>query len=431
MLFVYNFLQIILVVILSPFLLAGTIFKVKYRGRILKRLGYGLAATAGQIRPGRVRIWIHALSVGEVSSARSLVAAVRAAFPEAVIIFSATTQSGEELALNNLQNKVDCFVPFPLDFYWTVRKFISVLAPDLFLLVETDFWPNLLGIMHKRGTPIVLVNGRVSEDSFLMYRKFRPFFLPMFRSFSYLAMQSGVDKAKMIDLGLSPDRLMTPGNLKYEAVLPENVAVGEMTTCRFIPQGKRVFIAGSTHAGEEEIVFGAYRRLRDKFPDLFLIVAPRNVERANEVAVLAEEQGLAVALRSKFSEVGSADLLLLDTLGELSLLYRFCDFAFIGGSLVRERGHNPLEASIFAKPVIFGPYMEDFVEVARDLLAAEGAVQVSGEDDIFESGRRFLEDEIWRRNMGERGQAMIEGQRGVTARYIGLIATLIGKGGRG
>ena len=213
MLIVYNIFQLLALIVFAPVLFVKVILTPKYRGRIPKRLGAGLGALVSAQPLRRPRIWIHALSLGEVTSSESLVKAVRSAMPEATIMFSAATRAGEQRAQAILQDHVDLFVPFPLDLWWSVRKFVTVLEPDLFLLIETDFWPNILHTLQARQIPSVLVNGRISHTSFTRYRRLRKIFLPLFDSFKFIAMQTEEDTRKMVELGLSPQKVRTLGNL--------------------------------------------------------------------------------------------------------------------------------------------------------------------------------------------------------------------------
>ncbi len=425
MLLIYNLLQIILVIFLLPILLVFVLLTPKYRRATWQRLGFGLHDLVRDLGAGRPRIWIHALSVGEVSSARALVRRLRQEYPEGVLIFSGSTSSGRKYAASVLTGQVDILVPFPLDFLWSVERFVRVLQPDVFVLVETDLWPNFLASLARHRVTALLVNGRISAESFQKYWRFRFFFAPLLRSFKYIAMQTMAEAGQMKQLGVSADRLLSLGNLKY-GVLDEpgqatrssgRLAVSE-------PADKRFWVAGSTHSGEEEIIFKVYRELRQTFNDLYLIIAPRNVERGAEIAAMASKSGFKPLRRSEGGEL-TDDLLILDTLGELASVYELADFAFIGGSLVMERGHNPLEPAAFAKPVVFGPYMEDFGEIARDLLAAGGAVRVDGEKTLILALEKWLGDDKKRQEAGQCAVRLVEEQRGVTARHVDLVRQVI------
>lgn len=425
MLLIYNLLQIILSIFLLPLLLLVVLLTPKYRRATWLRLGFGLADLVRNMAVGRPRIWLHALSVGEVSSAQALVRELRQEYPDGVLIFSASTSSGRSYAASVLADQVDLLVPFPLDFWWSAERFVRVFAPDVFILVETDLWPNLLASLARHKVPALLVNGRISAESFQKYLRFRFFFSPLFKGFKYVAMQTVADGEKMQQLGVAADRLLNLGNLKY-GVLAES---GQHHPGGRAPAitglaGKHLWVAGSTHAGEEEIIIRVYQQLRRDFKDLYLVIAPRNIERGAEIATMANALGCNPICRSEGGDQ-AGELLILDTLGELAAVYEQADFAFIGGSLVRQRGHNPLEPAAFARPVIFGPYMEDFAEISADLLAAGGAVRVDDERSLITIVGQWLSNDDVRRLAGQNAAQLVEQQRGVTARYVDLVRRVI------
>ena len=431
----YNIFQITGLILLSPLLLVKAIISPKYRGRILLKLGFGIEKLTHNIPRNRKRIWLHALSVGEVLSAQPLVRELRSAYPDFSIIFSASTKTGEKLSREVMANEVDFFVPFPLDLYNVARKFIDCIDADLFILIETDFWPNFLHLLDKQNIPAILVNGRISQSAFARYQRFRFIFLPMFKIFRFISMQTAADADKMIDIGVDADRVKALGNLKYDAVLPDTVGwEDDQRPTSFyrkqfgISPEKVVWIAGSTHAGEEVALLSAFKRLSLLFPDLFLVVAPRQVDRAREIKEITYSLGLTVRQRTlplEDEEFPGASLLILDTMGELSRMYSFCDIAFIGGSLVPDGGHNPLEPAAFGKPILFGPYMDDFTEISADLLGKNAAIVCHDEDDIFEILKQLLVNTQLRKQMGKQAQALVVQHRGVSLRHIEIIHFLL------
>jgi len=431
----YNIFQLFGLILLSPFLFFKAFFSPKYRGRILKRFGAGIKDLAWKLPAGRQRIWIHALSVGEVLSAQPLVRGLRMACPDVLLIFSATTKTGEKLSREVLAGEVDLFIPFPFDVFGIVKKFIDYINPDLFILIETDFWPNFLYSMQRRNIPAILVNGRISQNSFKRYQRFRFVFLPMFNTFRFISMQTDADVMKMTKLGVNKDRTKALGNLKYDAVLPDTVGWDQkqrpITFYRQqfgISDDKIVWIAGSTHSGEELTILSAYKRLSLLFPNLFLVVAPRDVSRGREIKEIADRLGLTVRQRTaplQDEDVPGAPLLILDTMGELTRMYSFCNIAFVGGSLVSEGGHNPLEPAAFGKPILFGPHMDDFTEISSDLLENDAAIVCHDEDEIFEAMKKLLAGESLWEKMGERAQALVLQHRGVTRRHIEIIQFIL------
>ena len=429
--FFYNLFLTVGVIVFAPLLFVKVILTPKYRSRSLKRFGFALGQSPGGSASGRPRIWVHALSVGEVASARNLVQELRRSYPQGLIIFSSATRSGESFARALLQEYVDCFVPFPFDLLWSVKRLIAWAKPDLFVLVETDFWPNFLRELNRRDIPCLLVNGRASDSSFASYRRFRWLFRPLFNSFRALAMQTEQDAISMRQLGVDPARLAVLGNLKYDAALSGSGAKAGLDRAALqIPEQALVWVAGSTHRGEEEIIFSAFQKLVQSCANLFLVVAPRNVERGAEIAAMAAQRGLSACRRS-VDGAGGGSVLILDTLGELASVYALCDVAFIGGSLVPQRGHNPLEPAVHGKPVLFGPCMEDFAEISRDLLAVGGARLVRDGGELCAGLALLLDDPAERERAGRQAQELVASRRGVTAAHIGLIRDILAREGRG
>jgi len=422
----YNLLLLIGLILVGPVLVVKVLVTPKYGGRIFKRLGLGAWTGPALAEQGRPRIWVHALSLGEVASCRGLVRNLRAARPDCLVIFSSATAAGEAFARRELAEFVDAFVPFPLDLPCVVRRALKRVRPDLFILVETDFWPNFLYALRGRRVPSLLVNGRISAGSWQRYRRARWLFAPLFQTFNYLAMQGNHDVEKMLELGVAPDRVGALGNLKYETSgsgdrLPLTAA--ELG----IPASRLVVVAGSTHAGEEALCFEAFQRLRRHFPTLFLVVAPRQVERGVAVAELAMAQGLAAFRRSGPGRP-DGEVLVLDTLGELARVYGLAAIAFVGGSLVPERGHNPLEPARFGIPVLYGPSMEDFADISSDLLAAGAARQVRDGDELFAGLRDWLEDPRAAEQAGAQAAMVVRRQQGVTQRHLSMINQLLAGG---
>ncbi len=247
----------------------------------------------------------------------------------------------------------------------------------------------------------------------------------MFNSFAALCMQTREDVRRMVHIGVVPEAVKALGNLKYEAAGLEPVG-GEIERADFgIPEQRLVWAAGSTHGVEDEMALRIHKRLLADFPELLLLLAPRQVSRGEALAGMAEAQGLAVAQRSLGGGGLSASVLLLDTIGELSGAYRLCEVAFVGGSLIPEGGHNPLEPAAFARPVLFGPHMDDFIEVSHDLVRAGGALEVADEDDLYLRLKALLGDASLRRQMGEKSVALLARQQGATGRHVELIRKLL------
>jgi 3-deoxy-D-manno-octulosonic-acid transferase len=419
-------LQFLFLVVFFPFLLIVIVSNTKYRSRILSRLGFGLRkkiASTSLSTDKSPTIWIHALSVGETTSAEPLIRGLRNHYDNCRIIFSVTTKSGKAVADSILTRQVDLVLDGPLDLLPVVRYFHALIQPSIFILVETDFWPNNLLLLQKKEIPSILVNGRVSAKSISGYRRMAFFFRPMFQSFSALCMQTCEDKEKMQSLGIEQNRALTLGNLKFDT--PEiRGDKGVMELQATLPENKIIFICGSTHPGEEELLIESYLELRQEFPDFFLIIAPRNLKRVREIMDIAKSHSLAVCLRTDNKRQNS-DIYILDTIGELASCYSLAEIAFVGGSLVSKGGHNPIEPAAMGKPVLFGPHMEDFSEIAQSLTQCGGACLVKNRKEISATLRSFLQSANLRRQHGLAAKNFVLNHRGVIDKHLKLIQQLL------
>ena len=416
MLIVYNIFQLLIIILFFPLLIAYFGLRRKYRNHLPTRLGLGLRRLLPQSTPQKRTIWIHALSVGEVTCALPHTAALYNTLEDTDIIFSSSTKSGYELARPLLLPYCRAIIPSPVDLLPICKYYINSLRPDMFILVETDFWPNLLHQLQKRQIPILLVNGRVSSTSMKLYNLHRFLFKPMFLTLSRVCAQTESDLLRFADLGVPPDRIIRLGNLKYELASREHVDVAITIPDR---DNVHIFVAGSTHAGEEEILLNVFKKLRTRFP-LKLIIAPRNPERARKIATLADTSGFSVQLRSE-QNIFTSELLILDTIGELSALYGIGDISFVGGSLVDEGGHNPLEPACHGVPVMFGNFMSDFEEISQELVACGGGVTVVNEETLLRECCRFLEDPAHLRFSGNAANAWVAKKQSVLPQHVELI----------
>lgn len=423
LLFIYNALQFVALILLWPLILLIVAAKKKYGARMVNRLGFNLPALKSDDNVRLKTFWLHALSVGEVTSAVPLLSRLRAEWPDSRIVVTVTTRSGESLARQTLSATVDHILPSPLDLRITLNHYIKLIKPDLYIHVETDFWPNLLTMLKARSIPTLLVNGRISQKSLDSYKKFSFFFKPVFQSFTNLCMQTAKDKENLESLGVPSDDIKTLGNLKFDTPVQNRPPAKEIL--HILPQDRPVLTAGSTHPGEEGTILNAYLRLKALYPETLLVIVPRKVERAQEIAELAAKRGLSHLLRSENITAGEHDLLIVDTIGELVDIYRHSALAFVGGSLVPQGGHNPIEPALFAIPVLFGPHMEDFSEIASLLLASGGSFTVRDENDFFEIARELLGNREHMVHTGRLSLAAVEQQQGVVDKHISLIRSLL------
>jgi 3-deoxy-D-manno-octulosonic-acid transferase len=366
---------------------------------------------------GRKVLWLHNASVGELLASRPLLARLRKALGDWRIVLSTTSLSGKDLAGNI--READGAVLLPLDFPGAVERALDTLRPSLFVFTETEIWPNLLRALERRGTPAVMVSGRVSPKAFRRYRWVRRFLRRVLAGVSLFAMQSEEEAARIRALGAPPDRVRVTGSLKLDPVVSDRTLA--------IDRGARLFIAASTHAGEEDACVGAFRRLRGRFPDLRLLLAPRHLGRLAEVEDLLRRTGLAYVRRTGLVSNhwnGDPPVLLLDTLGELSGLYEGAAAAFVGGTLAPVGGHNLLEPALAAVPVLFGPNVANVSEVAAALDACGGGIRVRDADELERALERLLEDPEAARRAGGAAARAFSSSTSVDATFHAVVECL-------
>lgn len=422
MITLYNILQFFLLPILILPWAVLIMLVPEYRLRTMRRLGIGLQSGAKK-KTKQKTIWLHALSVGEVTSALPLISGLRKKMPETKLVFSVTSQAGAETAQKLLHDKVDRIIPFPFDILPVIKRFIRIIRPDLFILVETDFLPNIIFTLKQQNIPTLLVNGRISEQSFRFYQRFSFFFKPLFANFQTLSMQTEKDKDKLINLDIDHRQIEALGNLKHDTALYS--ASGRHQPLSFgLPTYQHLLVAGSTHEGEEKILLQSYRQLKKEHPLLYLIIAPRIISRGKEIQTLAATMDLAANRRSQIN-AGGKDLFILDSLGELNSVYSHADVAFVGGSLVNKRGHNPIEPASYSIPVLFGTHMENFSEISDALLQAGGAIRVRNQNELTAVLQNILQDDQLHQKMGAAARACISSRQGVVERHIKLIQEML------
>jgi 3-deoxy-D-manno-octulosonic-acid transferase len=373
-------------------------------------------------------IWIHALSVGEVTSAIPLVRALRREYPQEDIIFTVTTRQGMEIARREIGDEVRLLLPMPLDFWWSLRKLIQCIKPALFILVETDIWPGLISLLKKKGIKTVLINGRISPRTLRSYNKCRFFIRRLFNSFELCLMQTDLDRKRILSIGVAPEKVKTAGNIKFDS---DWLPMGdkerhEWLEALHLEPENIVWVAGSTHEGEEKIILEVYERLRLISPSLLLIMAPRNIERADSIMVLCSGMGFKSLLKTDLTKDGASyDVLILNTIGELGRIYGIGKVSFVGGSLVAQGGHNPLEPASFGHPVLFGPHMEDFVLMTQLLVESGGGQEVSDSDDLFKAVKKILMDPALCDDIGRKAAAYVETNKGALKRVVAHLGTYL------
>lgn len=401
----------------------------KRRKTLLQRLG--MTPISGNFHNmSQFPIWIHALSVGEVLSALPLAETLGNRFGFRNIVFSASTQTGFEIADKHLNGKVNAVFYFPYDLLFSVKRIANQMTPCLVVIAETDIWPNFLFEMKRRNIPVILVNARLSEKSFAGYRRFSFFSKSLFLKFSKICVQTEEDARRFNLLGVPCETISMTGNMKFDqtdaSVSHEEIA--QLRQSLKIPPCRKIILAGSTHKGEEDILLDAFSRVKKTCSDLVFIVVPRDPNRAESVSRIFKSAGFEAFTMSALKENtadAASEVIVIDIIGLLRKLYALADCAFVGGSLVNFRGHNPLEPAVFAKPILFGPYMSDFAQIANMLTASGGAVQVQDAEHFAEAVVMFLTDKTKAAETGKRAFEVFYANKGAVEKTAAEIEKVV------
>jgi 3-deoxy-D-manno-octulosonic-acid transferase len=392
-----------------------------------ERLGF-LPPQAHRKSRGSRRIWIHAASLGEVRVAEAIKEHLNDLIPGCDTLLSATTEHGLDLARQTLQKETAVYAP--LDLYFSVRRALSLAAPDLMVFMETELWPAWLTEAHRMGTKTALINGRISSRSIKRYRKLRPFFRKVLENVDVFSMISEEDGRRIGQMGADAQKIEIHGNAKYDVLarLVDPALEARMQKTLNLKPGHPVVVAGSTRTGEESIILDVYERISRVFPETVLIIAPRHIVRTPSIALLLRRRGFPYQLRTRLHEGGTkrtAPVVIMDTFGELFALYSVGTVIFCGGSLVPRGGQNPLEAAVWGKVVLYGPSMEDFLDAKALLEKQEAGIEVSSTDAFVEKAIWLLEHPDLARSHGDRGRAEILKSRGAGKRHAEVIARLL------
>lgn len=427
-LFFYN----LLLFFVGPLFLVFHAVRSIWRGKSLRGLGDRLGLSYGDLRrqaASRPILWIHAVSVGEVNAAHPLVRELRRRYPDLFILVTTVTPTGRAVLLQKMP-EADATRFFPLDFPPIVAHAIQAVRPAVFVCLETEIWPNFFTTLHRHGIPSGIVNGRISPRSFRGYSLVRRFLRPVLAGVDFFGMQTEQDADRIRRMGACPDRITVMGNLKYDgAVTPSPDRLDRLRAELGIGTS-RLWVAGSTHRGEEELILEAFRILVSEFPDLRLAIAPRHPERFEEVATLISREGIPMSRRSDACAM-SRDwrTLLIDSMGELATFYGLADIAFVGGSLVPVGGHNVIEPAALGKPVVFGPHMWNFADVASRMKERGCGIEVLDAKDLAQRVRGALHTPEFRFELENRARAVVEENRGAVGRAVALIESLLPQNG--
>ncbi|MBK7859525.1 MAG: 3-deoxy-D-manno-octulosonic acid transferase [Archangiaceae bacterium] len=410
----------LLLLLLFPVLLLHR----KTRDGVLQRLGF--------YRPGELplgdgpRLWLHGASAGDLLALSSMIEPLKARFPTAHIVVSTITNSGYLMATERLKGKIDAVVYAPWDVWGATRRAVKAIKPTLLVLEYTEIWPNLIRAAHASGARIALTNGRFSPEHLGRYRALFAAIGNPLHEVDLFLMREQDEADRVLSLGAERSRVRVTGNTKFDALVPLGEAPEDraLKVALGIGDGDRVWIAGSTHDGEEQGLLEVYQRLLADFPDLRMVIAPRYIDRAAKVAALATAAGLHVARRSAADPQG-ASVMILDTIGELSRAYRLATLVFVGGSFTTRGGQNILEPAAQGRPVLFGPHMENFRDSVQ-VLVGRGGIQVNDLEHL----RRVISDLLSRpetlASLGELARSAVRQISGASARNVEALSRLIG-----
>lgn len=426
----YTIIYVIGFVLLSPLFLYKMWKRGKYRANFLQRFGFYSAASRVALETKSApRCWIQAVSVGEVNLALLLIPALREQFAATQLVLTTTTSTGYALACDRLPGDIQLLY-FPQDLPACVRRAYDLIQPDFLILIESELWPNHLWTAARRAVPVFLVNARMSPRSARRYRRLRGLFRSVANTLALVCAQSREDAESFLAAGIAPDRVVTTGNMKYDASVPKNEsrrldAAAVLRELGVAPN-RPVLVAGSTHAGEEDILFQVTASLRQRFPDLFLVLVPRHVERTPDVVASAQRRRVRYRLRrddpGRSADAGPVECLIVNTTGELRWFYEVATVVFVGKSLLGEGGQNIVEPAALGCPVLFGPNMQNFRAISREFVTARAAIQVQDAAELESTIADLLAHPERRAAIAAAAEKVIRSNLGATRRNVELIA---------
>lgn len=422
--FLYNILIHLSVIILIPYFLLKMLTAKKYREGIPERFGFVDRDKLKNLKGGKT-VWVHAVSVGETKAVLPVLRLLKRMRPDIKIVFSTVTTTGNHTAGKEGKGLIDALIYFPLDLPWAIRRVARMVRPAMFIVVEKEIWPNAFRTMHDMGAPVVIVNGTISDRTARRYGRLAFFFRGVFSKVSLFLARTDDDLKKALSAGVKAERAVVSGNIKFDLApsLMDSQFVIKLKEAIGVAPGTKVITAGSTHPGEEEMVLDAFKALAAEFDNLKLVIAPRHPERFSEVEGIIKKAGFDYARRSKG---GRAEVVLLDSIGELMTVYSFSDIAIVGGSLVPGiGGHNLLEPAYFGKPVVYGAHLTTYLGMAELLEKEGGGIRADGEKELAEALKALLSNELNMRRTGANAKKVVEGNRGAAERTAAAVERLL------
>lgn len=367
---------------------------------------------------GNKVIMFHGVSVGEVIALENLIKKTKETFPNYKIVVTTGTKTGQEIAHKKYDNIADFITYFPFDITFCVEKFLNKINPSVVLIAETELWPTFAAYCHNKNIPLFVINGRISDATFKSYKFLKGFFKELFKNYTEILTQSEEDKNKFIQIGAPESKTQVMKNLKFDVKrINADIEIGKGSN--------RIIIAGSTHKGEDEIVLTAFTKLKKDFPDIKLLIAPRHLTRLNEVKSLTEKTCLKFGQRSNNDTFENNEIIILDTMGELSKMYQICDFAFIGGSFNKTGGHNPLEAIVYDKPAISGPSIHNFRDIYWILGRSKAGKVVKTPQELTNYMAKLLSDKEFYAQACEDCKTVFASQQGAMEFVIGRLKNIL------
>ena len=363
-------------------------------------------------------IMYHGVSVGEVIALENLIKKTKETFPDYKIVVTTGTKTGQEIAHKKYENVADFITYFPFDITFCVNNFLDKINPSVVLIAETELWPTFAAYCHKRNIPLFVINGRISDSTFKSYKFLKGFFKELFKNYTEILTQSEDDCNKFIQIGAPKEKTKVMKNLKFDVKrVDSDIEIGK--------GNNRIIIAGSTHKGEDEIVLNSFANLKSKFSDIKLLLAPRHLTRLSEVKNLVEKTNLKYGQRSQSATFQDNDIIILDTMGELSKMYQICDFAFIGGSFNKTGGHNPLEAIVYNKPAITGPSIHNFRDIYWILSKTKAGKIVKTPKELTKYMEKLLSDKEFYTQACEDCKNIFNSQQGALEIVINRLKNIL------
>jgi 3-deoxy-D-manno-octulosonic-acid transferase len=428
MFYLYSFLFTCSLLILSPLFLFKMFYQNKYKEGLLCRFGFFNKVIQTKLsKKSNKTIWLHAVSVGEFLAALSIINKIKKHFPEYNLVITTTTKTGYNIAKERLLNTADVLYS-PLDLSFIVKRFIKLINPKILIIMETELWPNLIHTTHNNNIPIILLNARISDKSFNNYLKIKFFCKKILNLLNSINTQTQQDYERLTAIGAPENKLKIIGNIKFD-ITPQNIPDKNiiLNNLNLLPENK-IFIAGSTHSGEEELILESFKYLINNNIKTTLILAPRHPERIPKIENIIKNFNFTYILKSKIKKDKdnpynnkNYQIILIDTIGELFSLYNIADIVFVGGSLIPHGGHNILEPAYFTKPIIFGKHMHNFKEISNLFLSNNAAIQVNTNNELKQTVLDLLTDNKKSNLIADNAKKLLLENQGAVDKSIAII----------